>query len=99
MPLADEPRAIEGVGQEGYVYALVSGLLSSARTIGEPVSVGEPVVMIDGTLIRPPMTGISADSPARASQWQRNDKIVEVDLRLSERTAFKGLGERSRQIG
>jgi hypothetical protein len=30
---------------------------------------------------------------------QRNDKIVEVDLRPSEQTAFKGLGERSRQIG
>lgn len=96
MPLAGGPRAIEGVGREGYVYALVSGLLSSARAIGEPVSAGEPVAMIDGTLIRAPITGISADSPAGVSV-QRNDKIVGVDLRPSECTASKELGQR--QIG
>jgi hypothetical protein len=97
LPLAGEPCAIEGVGREGYVYALVSGLPSSARTIGEPVSVGEPVVMIDGTLGHP-LRGYQRTHGSGVSV-QRNDKIVEVDLRPSERTAFKGLGERSRQIG
>lgn len=60
LPLAGGPCAIEGVGRERIVYAPASGLLSSARTIGDPVSAGEPVAMIDGTLIRAPITGTLA---------------------------------------
>lgn len=99
LPLAGGPRAIEGVGRERYVYAPASGLLSSNRTIGDPVSAGEPVAMVDGTLIRAPITGTLRGLTRSGVSVRRNDKIVEVDPRPVERAGFKGLGERPRQIG
>lgn len=99
LPLAGGPCAIEGVGRERIVYAPASGLLLSTRAIGDPVSAGDPVAMIDGTLIRAPITGTLRGLTRSGVSVRRNDKIVEVDPRPSERAGFKGLGERPRQIG
>lgn len=81
------------------MYAPVSGFLSSPRMIGDRVSAGESVAMIDGTLIRAPITGILRRLTRSGVSVQRNDKIIEVDPRPPERAWFKGLGERPRQIG
>lgn len=99
LPLAGGPCAIEGVGRERIVYAPVSGLLSSTRAIGDPVSAGEPLANIDSTLIRAPISGTLRGLTRPGVSVRHNDKVVEVDPRPPERAGFKGLGERPRQIG
>jgi xanthine dehydrogenase accessory factor len=98
LPLAGEPRAIDGVSRERIVYAPVAGLLRSDLEIGEPVEAGALVATIEGTPIRAPISGTLRGRPGRAVSVARGDKVLEVDPRPPERAGFSGLGERPRRI-
>jgi xanthine dehydrogenase accessory factor len=98
LPLAGEPRAIDGVGRERIVYAPVAGLLRSDREIGEPVSAGALVGTIDGTPLHSPIAGTLRGLTRPGVSVVRGDKVLEVDPRPPERAGFSGLGERPRRI-
>ena len=98
LPLAGEPRSIEGVGRERIVYAPVAGLLRSNLQIGEPVAVGAVVATIDGTPLHAPISGTLRGLTRPGVSVVRGDKVLEVDPRPPERAGFSGLGERPRRI-
>ena len=57
LPLAGEPRPIDGIGRERIVYAPISGVLRSDIQIGEPISTGALVATIGGTPLSAPIFG------------------------------------------
>jgi xanthine dehydrogenase accessory factor len=98
LPLAGEPRPIEGVGRERNVYAPIAGVLHSDRAIGDPVFAGDVVAMIGDVPLRAPISG-TLRGLTRPGVWVLpNDKIIEVDPRPPDRAGFSGLGERPRRI-
>ena len=98
LPLAGEPRAIDGVGRERIVYAPVAGLVCSDLEIGNPVEVGALVATIGGTPIRAPISGTLRGLTRPGVLVLRGDKVLEVDPRPPDRAGFSGLGERPRRI-
>jgi xanthine dehydrogenase accessory factor len=98
LPLAGEPRAIDGVGRERIVYAPIEGVLRSDLEIGEPVSTGTIVATIDGTPLHAPIAGTLRGLTRPGVSVVRGDKVLEVDPRPPERAGFSGLGERPRRI-
>ena len=98
LPLAGEPRPIDGIGRERIVYAPVSGVLRSDIQIGEPVSTGALVATIDGAPLRAPISR-TLRGPTRAGvSVLRGDKVLEVDPHPPDKAGFSGLGERPRRI-
>lgn len=98
LPLAGEPRAIEGVGRERNIYAPAAGVLRSDRAIGDPVSAGDVVAMIGDAALHAPISG-TLRGLTRPGVWVLpNDKVIEVDPRAPDRAGFSGLGERPRRI-
>jgi xanthine dehydrogenase accessory factor len=98
LPLAGEPRAIDGVGRERIVYAPIEGVLRSDLEIGGPVSAGTLVATIDGTPICAPISGTLRGLTRPGVSVVRGDKVLEVDPRPPERAGFSGLGERPLRI-
>jgi xanthine dehydrogenase accessory factor len=98
LPLAGEPRAIDGVGRERIVYAPVAGVLRSDLQIGEPVKAGTIVAKIDEMSLRAPISGTLRGLTRPGVSVARGDKLLEVDPRPPERAGFSGLGERPRRI-
>jgi xanthine dehydrogenase accessory factor len=98
LPLAGEPRAIDGVGRERNVYAPLPGVMRSNHGIGDAVTAGDVVALIENTPIRAPISGTLRGLTRPGIIVQRRDKIVEVDPRPPDRAGFNGLGERPRRI-
>lgn len=73
LPLAGEPRAIEGVGRERNVYALVSGMLRSDYRIGDAVTARRGSRRNADQ--RPDLRNIArAEPPGRCDFTQRQDR-------------------------
>jgi xanthine dehydrogenase accessory factor len=98
LPLAGEPRRIDGIGRERIVYAPVAGVLRSDLQIGEPVAAGAVVATIAGTPLHAPITGTLRGLTRPGISVLHGDKVLEVDPRPPERAGFSGLGERPRRI-
>lgn len=98
LPLAGEPRTIDGIGRERIVYAPVSGVFRSDIQIGELVSIGALVATIDGAPLRAPISGTLRGLTRAGVPVLRGNKVLEVDPRSPERAGFAGLGERPRRI-
>lgn len=98
LPLAGEPRAIEGVGRERNVYASEAGVLQSERHIGDFVRQGAVVASLDGRPIRAPICGTLRGLVRPGVAVSLGDKIVEVDPRPPHKAGFQGLGERPRRV-
>jgi xanthine dehydrogenase accessory factor len=98
LPLAGEPRPIDGIGRERIVYVPLAGLLHSDLEIGEPVPAGAVVATIEGTPLHAPISGTLRGLTRPGVSVLRGDKVLEVDPRPPERAGFSGLGERPRRI-
>jgi hypothetical protein len=81
LPLAGEPRAINGVGRERIVYAPVEGVLHSDLQIGQPVSGDDLLATIDGTPLYAPISGTLRGLTRPGVPVARGDKALEVDPR------------------
>ncbi|MCX2728228.1 hypothetical protein OO015_12080 [Thermomicrobium sp. 4228-Ro] len=102
LPLAGEPRAIEGLRRERYVYAPFSGLWRTERAIGELVEAGEPVAWIEGAAgeqctIAAPVSGVLRGLIRDGVPVAAGTKVLEVDPRGAS-GQWRGIGERPRRI-
>jgi len=97
LPLAGEPRPLDGHARDRYVYAPVDGVLRTDHRIGDVVTAGATVAEIDGTPLAAPLDGrlrgLTRDGVAVVS----GTKVIEVDPRR-ERAVVTGIGERPAKI-
>jgi len=101
-PLAGEPRPIEGLRRERYVYAPLSGRWRTQRAIGELVEVGEPVAWIEGpggehVTIAAPVSGVLRGLTRDGVPVAEGTKVLEVDPRGAN-GQWRGIGERPRRV-
>lgn len=93
LPLAGEPRPIEGVGRERYVHAPTDGRFETDFAIGAPVARGQPVACIGDEVIRAPLDGCLRGLTHAGATVKAGTKVVEVDPRGDPAKAF-GIAER-----
>lgn len=93
LPLTGEPRPINGVGRERYVYAPIDGRFETDCTIGVPVARGQPVACIGDEVIRAPLDGCLRGLTHAGANVKAGTKVVEVDPRGDPAKAF-GIAER-----
>lgn len=98
LPLAGEPRPIDGVGRERNVYAPAAGVLHSELRIGDFVTKGEAVASLGGVPIRAPISGTLRGLVRPGIAVSPGDKIVEIDPRPPGRANYRGLGERPSRV-
>ncbi|MDP8923523.1 MAG: hypothetical protein M3O34_11680, partial [Chloroflexota bacterium] len=95
--LAGEPRAIDGVARERYVYAPAAGVFRTDLRIGSPVGAGQVVAHVEDTPLLAPidgaLRGLTRDGVAVAVRA----KVIEVDPRGTDGNLY-GIGERPGRI-
>lgn len=97
LPLAGEPREIDGLGRERCVYAPQAGVLHSLVGIGDWVEAGEQVALLNGQAICAPLSGHVRGICHAAVPVTTGSKILEIDPRRDCAAIF-GLGERPLRI-
>lgn len=98
LPLAGEPRPIDGIGRERNVYASAAGVLHSELRIGDLVTEGAAVASLGNVTIRAPISGTLRGLVRPGIAVSPGDKIVEIDPRPPHRASHRGLGERPRRV-
>ena len=107
-PLAGEPREIEGVARDRYVYAPVAGTFRTERSIGDLVAAGETVGWIEPAPVASGPAGAATPLAAPIAGALRGlthtgvpvgvrAKVIEVDPR-GARASVRGIGERPGRI-
>lgn len=95
-PQSGEPRQLEGVGRERFVYAPIQGIWRTPLQIGDTVSTGQIVGDLDGHPVHAPLAGTLRGLSHDAVTIKQGQKIVEVDPRVDAQVF--GLGERPQAI-
>lgn len=93
LPLAGEPRPIDGYGRERYVYAPADGRFETDCAIGARVAKGQPVARIGDEVIRAPLDGCLRGITHAGASVKQGTKVVEIDPRGDPAKAF-GIAER-----
>ncbi|MCC6176647.1 MAG: hypothetical protein IT305_15165 [Chloroflexi bacterium] len=78
-PLGGEPRAIDGVARERYVYAPVAGIFRTSRAIGDLVAEGEPVAAIEPDAAIEPAVAIEPAAHLGAVSAQALQRSADPD--------------------
>lgn len=98
--LAGEPRALDGIGRERFVYAPQSGRWQTRRCIGDRVTAKEQLGVLqspDGELdVRAPLAGALRGLAHDGVSVRAGQKLLEVDPRPQPDT--HGLGSRPAAI-
>jgi xanthine dehydrogenase accessory factor len=96
-PLAGEPRELGGHARARYVYAPADGVFRTQAKIGDPVTAGQPVAMIDGVVLSAPVSGVLRGLTHDGVPVTSRTKVIEVDPR-GHAAEVAGIGQRPRQI-
>lgn len=94
--LSGEPRPIDGVGRERFVYAPAAGRWKTPLTIGAKVEAGQAVGAVGSHPVYAPIDGVLRGLSHDDIIVGQGQKIVEVDPRPM--TYVTGQGERPRAI-
>ena len=97
-PLEGEPRSIDGVGRQRFVYAPASGSFRTTAKLGDVVTAGEVVSHVDAVPLAAPIDGIVLAVTRDGVAVERGTKVLEIDPRGNPSAAFK-IGERPRRLG
>lgn len=97
LPLAGEPRPINGYGRERYVYAPADGRFETGCVIGAKVSRGETVACIGTAVIRAPLDGCLRGITHAGASVTVGTKVVEIDPRGDPARSF-GIAERPKML-
>jgi xanthine dehydrogenase accessory factor len=97
LPLAGEPREIDGHGRERYVYAPADGVFQTALHIGDAVRRGQEVGRIDVTVLAAPLDGVLRGLTHDAVPVTERTKVIEIDPR-GRASDVRGIAERPRRI-
>ncbi len=95
-PLAGEPRRLEGLARERFVYAAVAGPWRTMAHIGDRVAAGQPVGELAGAPVAAPVGGALRGLTRDGVAVRAGQKIVEVDPRAEP--DVRGLGLRPAAI-
>ncbi len=93
-----EPREIGGRQRERYIYAPVAGSFQTSLNIGDEVSEGDVVAMIDDTPLHAPLSGTLRGLTRDGVPVAERTKVVEVDPRSRELANVSGIAERPGRI-
>lgn len=97
LPLAGEPREINGYGRERYIYAPADGRFETSHEIGARIIHGEPIASIGTEIVRAPLDGSLRGITRGGVQVVAGTKVVEIDPRGRPEKAF-GIAERPGKI-
>ena len=98
LPLAGEPRPIDGLGRQRFVTAHIDGLFVTTRRIGERVEAGEAIAHIasaatQSAVLTAPISGCLRGLVHTGAVVRAGDKVIEIDPRADPGLVV-GLGER-----
>jgi xanthine dehydrogenase accessory factor len=97
LPLAGEPRAIEGHARDRYVYAPTAGVFHTKARIGDLVRQGDEVARVGSTTLTAPLDGALRGLTRDGVPVAVRTKVIEIDPR-GARAAITGIAERPRRI-
>ena len=97
LPLSGEPKPVDGIGRERYVYAPANGVVVTDRRIGDQVSVGAEIARIGENILVAPIAGRLRGLTRSGVQVNVGTKVIEV---VPESAAYlvRGIGRRQRVI-
>jgi xanthine dehydrogenase accessory factor len=96
-PLEGEPRPIEGVGRERFIYAPVAGVFRTEAQLGDVVATEAVIAEIDGVRLLAPIEGSIRAVTHDGTTVALGAKVIEIDPRGGAQSTY-GLGERPRRI-
>jgi xanthine dehydrogenase accessory factor len=96
-PLEGEPRPIEGVGRERFIYAPLTGLFRTTAQLGDQVTMEAEVAAIDGVRLVSPIDGSIRALTRDRTPVTVGEMVVEIDPRGGAQSTY-GLGERPYRI-
>jgi len=96
-PLEGEPRPIEGVGRERFIYAPLAGVFRTEAHLGDAVTTNDVIADIEGILLVAPIDGSIRALTHDRTRVGIRAKVIEIDPRGGEQSTY-GLGERPRRI-
>jgi xanthine dehydrogenase accessory factor len=97
LPLSGEPKPVDGIGRERYVYAPATGVFLTRSNIGESVAAGAEVARIGGTPLLAPIAGRLRGLTRSGVPVQAGTKVIEV-VPHSAAAAIFGVGARQRTV-
>jgi xanthine dehydrogenase accessory factor len=97
LPLSGEPKPVDGVGRERYVYAPATGVFVTAMGIGDAVSAGTDVARIGETILVAPIAGRLRGLTRSGVPVRVGTKVIEV-VPDSATHLIHGIGARQRRI-
>lgn len=97
LALAGEPRDLGGHARERYVYAPCAGVFRTTLQIGDTVTAGQPVAMIDTTVLHAPLAGVLRGLTHDGVPVKERTKVIEIDPR-GRAAEVAGISERPRRI-
>jgi xanthine dehydrogenase accessory factor len=97
LPLAGEPREIEGHARDRYIYAPFDGVFRTKASIGDQVHQGQAIAEIGSTVLYAPLDGVLRGLTRDGVPVTERTKVIEVDPRGAG-AEVRGIGERPRRI-
>lgn len=97
LPLSGEPKPVDGIGRERYVYAPAAGVFLTRSSIGESVVAGAEVARIGETVLFAPIAGLLRGLTRSGVSVHVGTKVIEV-VPHSAASAIFGIGARQRTV-
>jgi xanthine dehydrogenase accessory factor len=97
LPLAGEPREIEGHARDRYVYARIDGVFRTKARIGDTVRQGREIAQIDSMGLLAPLDSVLRGLTRDTVPVTVQTKVIEVDHR-GHVCDVRGIVERPRRI-
>jgi xanthine dehydrogenase accessory factor len=97
LPLSGEPKPVDGVGRERYVYAPAKGVFVTTIGIGDAVSAGTEVARIGETILVAPIAGRLRGLTRSGVPVTVGTKVIEV-VPDSATHLIRGIGARQHRI-
>jgi xanthine dehydrogenase accessory factor len=97
QPLSGEPKPVDGIGRERYVYAPAKGVFVTAMCIGDAVSAGTEVACIGEAILVAPISGRLRGLTRSGVPVTIGTKVIEV-VPESAASLIRAIGARQRRI-
>lgn len=95
--LEGDPISMKGHARDRYLYAPLAGKFSTHFQVGDQVSAGQVIAVINDTHFTAPISGILRGITHDNVPVEKHTKIIEVDPR-GDQTQISGIGERPARI-
>lgn len=97
LPLEGDPISLEGHARDRYVYAPLAGKFSTRFQVGDKVTDGQVVAVINEAPLTAPISGVLRGITHNNVSVEQKTKVIEIDPR-GEQAQITGIGERPARI-